>query len=328
MAPSAETGAERPGYTVIARGLTTRPVQITGDEFMTAFSREALEGMARQVLDGYVAMPPEHLSYLGPVGRWVDAEVVELDDGHSELLMYGAEVDYYTPTGSDPAVLDELDALPEAGELSDVEVFCAVELRNFDASDTKEIEASAPLPLRHEHKWAELPPLEWIISIPVVWGAVKFAGAFFEELGRVSAKALASWLKNWSIRTKEDDRDWIVTLRFGLPNGEIVYGFVPVRSKAEDLEERIVKGLNSAGVVASVAGIHAENRLIGDATQVALILDDRDRWQLAWWTDGARVYRTKWFDDNCPDPERFLGRPLFETSRDDPSTDSDTATPT
>lgn len=325
MAPD---GTERPGYSFIARGMTTRPVQIAGDEFMTAFSREALEGMARQVRDGYVAMPPEHLSYLGPVGRWVDAEVIELDDGHSELVMYGTEVDYYTPSGADPAVFDKLDGLPEAGEMPDVDLFCAAELRNFDPSDTKEIESSAPLPLRHEHKWAELPPLEWIISIPVVWGAVKFAGAFFEELGRVSAKALASWLKKWSIRAKEDERDWIVTLRFGLPNGEIVYGFVPIRSKSDNIEERIVTGLNSAGVVASIAGAHAENRLVGHAKQVALILDDNDQWQFAWWTDGARVFRTKWFDDNCPDPERFLGHPLFDTSGDDPSTDSDTAEPT
>ncbi len=162
----------------------------------------------------------------------------------------------------------------------------------------------------------------------MVWGAVKFAGAFFDELGRVSAKALASWLKNWSIRAKADDRDWIVTFRFGLPNGEIVYGFVPVRSKAEDLEERIVKGLNSAGVVASIAGAHAENRLIGDAKQVALILDDKDRWQFAWWTDGAPVCRTTWFNHNCPDPERFLGRPLFEASGDDPSTGPGTDTST
>jgi len=323
MARETELDEERPEYTFTARGMTTRPIQIAGDELVTAFSREALEDMARQVRDGYVAMPPEHLAYLGPIGRWVDAEVVDLDDGHSELIMYGAEVDYYTSISSAPDFLGVLESLPEAKVPRDLELVCAVESRNFDAADIEEIETSAPLPLEHEHRWAELPPLEWIIAIPVVWGAVKFAGAFFEQLGRVSADGVASWLKGASARAKKGQRDWIVTLRFHLSNGEIVYGFIPVRARADDIEGRIREGLDSSGIVAAVAGAHAETRVFGDAKQVSFILDDENQWRLAWWTDGVRVFRTRWFDDNCPDPERFLGRPLFGSDENDPSSDPD-----
>jgi hypothetical protein len=39
--------------------------------------------------------------------------------------------------------------------------------------DLPVIEAGAPFPMSVEHRWSQLPPLIWTLSIPVVWGACK-----------------------------------------------------------------------------------------------------------------------------------------------------------
>src|SRR5690606_38121870 len=137
------------------------------------------------------------------------------------------------------------------------------------------------------------------------WGASKFAGALFSELGRASAAAVAEWFGQWSPRAKPKQRDWIVTLRFEIPDGTLVYGFIPVRYEDSGVYERIKRGLDSAGVVATLAGARAEGRLLSDGKEVAVILDEAGDWELAWWVDGDRVFRTRWFKENCPAPERF-----------------------
>ena len=77
----------------------------------------------------------------------------------------------------------------------------------------------------------------------------------------------------------------------------------------------MVQALQHSGVVASLAGIQAESGVLGDAKQVGLIYDESGDWRLAWWFDGERVFKTHWFVKNCPDPQRFLGRPLLEHSQ-------------
>ena len=132
------------------------------------------------------------------------------------------------------------------------------------------IRSSAPIPLVHEHRWSELRPLEWIIAIPVVWSAVRFAGFFFDELGRASAQALAKWLSNSSEGAQSPERDWVVTLRFEIEGSTRVYGFIPVLSGAGDEEERISVGLSSASVVASLAGLQAATGALQGAREVWL----------------------------------------------------------
>lgn len=301
----------------VAKGITTKPVEVEGEDLPIAFSRQALEGMARQVREGLVGMTPEHLSYLGPIARLVDAEVVESHDGHSELVMYGRYVVDYTPRkeGDDPTLLEMLAPLDEAEQTQDLDLSLGVEFRIFTGADADDVRASSPLPIQHERRYAELPPLEWVILIPVVWGAVKFAGAFFEELGRASASEFVAWIKGWSARSKQGDRDWILTLRFVLPDDSIVSGFIPVQAHSDDAERQLVDALQQSGDVASLAGVQAESAPLGDARQVGLIYDESGNWRLAWWFDGERVFKTHWFVNNCPDPERFLGRSLLEHSQ-------------
>lgn len=311
--------SSEPSYEIVARGMTTRPVRIAGDQFDTVITRQALEGMARQVREGHVAMTPEHLSYLGPIGRWVDAEVVDLPDGHGELRMYGEFIDSLSPRHTDPPILLQLDDLPESEPPDVLDLTCSVELRIFEDADHSAIKESAPFALHHQHRWAELPPLEWVIGIPVLWGATKFAGAFFSELGRSSAEAVVEWFKKWSGRAQQNDRDWIVTLRFDLEDGSSVSGYIPVTAHDEQSARDLIAALESAGVVASLAGTQSERQILGEVKEVAVIYDHQDGWQLGWWTDGERVFKTLWFDKNKPAPERFLGRPLFESGSPAPS---------
>lgn len=315
--------SSEPPYEIVARGMTTRPIRIAGDQFDTVITREALEDMARQVRQKHVPMTPEHLSYLGPMGRWVNAEVVDLPDGHSELRMYGEFIDSFSPRHADPPILLQLNNLPES-DLPDVlDLTCAVELRIFEDGDHSAIKESAPFAISHQNRWAELPPLEWVLLIPVVWGATKFAGAFLSELGRSSAESVVDWLKKWSGRAQENDRDWIVTLRFELEDGSAVSGYVPVAAHNEQSARDLISALESAGVVASLAGAQSEQRILGEVEEVAVIYDREDGWQLGWWSDGERVFKTLWFDKNKPAPERFLGRPLFESGTPAPSIDAE-----
>ena len=67
-------------------------------------------------------MPPEYLSYLGPVGRWVRAEVVDLDDGHSELLMHAQEIEVQTASDRDAKLIARLAELPTDINLTQVDL--------------------------------------------------------------------------------------------------------------------------------------------------------------------------------------------------------------
>jgi hypothetical protein len=50
--------------------------------------------------------------------------------------------------------------------------------------------------------------------------------------------------------------------------------------------------------------------------QQCAFLWDTSKWRLAWWATDEAVFVTPWFSDSYPDPQRFLGRPLFPVDID------------
>lgn len=284
---------------------------------MTRVTREALEDALAQARSGFIPITIEHLDYLPPIGRWSDGRLILCEDGETELELHGRRLAQLVPVAADPpnpldAVAD-LEAVPVP---SDVSVVLRIEGRNFSTSVLAELHETAPIPVREEHRWSELPPLIWTLVIPVAWGAVKFAGAFFEELGKVSAKAFSEWIRRMWNSSKEAQRDRLLAVQFEIPDGSTVTAFVPVRHDDPNEEAVLIRALERLGDVASFVGIQKDRHVIGDLQRAALLFDGHD-WHLAWWTDGASVYRTHWFNENAPEPSGFLGRPLLEPPHHD-----------
>jgi hypothetical protein len=298
---------------VVAKGMSTRPVRLATGE-VVRFTREALEGMAEQVRTGFIPIVIEHLSLLPPSGRWHSAEVVTADDGADELVLYGHTFRTLRPVGEDP---DPWALVPSNRPVASTDVSIAsvgLEPRNFEPAIFEEARDNAPVAVREEQRWSELPPLEWVLVIPVVWGATKFLGSFLDEIGRESARAVFDWVSSLGSRAKDSERDQIITLQFALPGndpiGPLIYGFVPIEAGAEIATDAL-PALDAAAPIAELAGAQAESGVMGDLQRAAFIWKD-DAWHLAWWVvDDDAVRVTNWFLANEPDPARFLGRPLL-----------------
>lgn len=300
----------------VARAISTRPVEIEGTDHMTVVTRDALDGMAAQIAEGFIPIVVEHLSYIPPIGRWHTGEVVEAPDGEFELELRGSALRQLVPVGDDPPdPLAVVDGLPAAGPLT-LTAELRYEARNFDYDVNGDLRQGPPFPLKEEHQWAELPPLIWTLSIPVVWGAIKFAGSFFETLGKESGEAVARWIRAAWDRSKEPDRDRMLSIEFSLDDGSVIYGFIPCSCKHEgDTHPELLDGLDGAGTLASFAGLQQERGALPGMKRAAFMFHD-GTWHLAWWTDGESVFRTRWFDEHMPDPAGILGRPLLGTDMD------------
>lgn len=275
-----------------------------------AFSREALEGMARQAREHFIPMTVEHLDFLPPIGRWRDGELVTAQDGETDLFLVGGPLRQLVPAGEDPDPFSMLPEMPVGLPLPDLDIAVTFEHSNFERADLLSIRSEAPIRVEAEERWAELPPLVWTLAIPVTWGAMKFAGAFFETLGKATADALVGWVRRAWNRSKEPDRDRLLTLRFDLPDGASIYGFIPSAFDDPEAAANLERALASSGELASLAGAQSEQPIFAGLQRAAFILDGA-AWRLAWWTDGEGVYRTNWFERYAPDPSRFLGRPLL-----------------
>jgi hypothetical protein len=299
----------------VARAMSTRPVQIKGTDYTTVVTREALEGMAAQVAADFIPIVIEHLSYIPPIGRWHSGEVIQAPDGEFELELRGSALRQLVPADEDPPnVLGVVDELPAGGSV-DLTAELRYEARNFDSDANQELQADTPFPLKEEHKWSELPPLIWTLSIPVVWGAIKFAGSFFEALGKESGEAVAQWIRAAWDRSKEPDRDRMLSIEFLLDDGSVIYGFIPSGKDDDGTHAELLGGLDEAGTLASFAGLQQERGALPGMKRAAFLFLD-GTWHLAWWTDGESVFRMRWFDDHMPDPAGFLGRPLLGTDVD------------
>jgi hypothetical protein len=248
----------------------------------------------------------EHLSFLPPIGRWSDGEIKELDDGEQQVLLYGIPLPHYEATAdlADPFIptLSSDMAAPTV-----TATICA-EARNFEPEDWSTSISESPLPVVETHKWTALPPLEWMLAIPVTWGAVRFVGSFLDRLGAAAADGLVDWLKRTSRKAKEAERDRFVTIALELEDGRAVYGFVPF--SADDDELVVVRrALETGGRLAEVAGAQNDGTT-QSAHRIAYLFDGVD-WHLAWFVTDSGVYRTRNFAENAPQPERFLGYPML-----------------
>lgn len=292
--------------------LTTRPFQLADDEHMTRFAPEALEGMLAQVRSKFLPGTVEHLTFLPPHVRWVDGEILNADDGEQELILEGVELAQYTPAGADSDPLEEvMEWAP--GDIGPLKCRMQLELRNFEPADADDISKGCPLSLRPEMKWSILPPLEWTLWIPVTWGLAKYTGAFLQELGRSNAQSLVSWVAGIGKRARESQREQMFTVMFDLKDSRSIHAIVPFVS--DTAQVRLTSALGSLDDIASFAASAQQKAGKYAGLQRATFLYDESGWHFAWWTDGNGVYLTNWFVKHCPDPARFLGRPLF--GRDD-----------
>jgi hypothetical protein len=85
-----------------------------------------------------------------------------------------------------------------------------------------------------------------------VWGVTRFVGSFLDTLGREAAETLVGWLRELSAGAKDGARDRIVTLRFELPDGAIVFGFIPITAD-DDFASQVRPAIEAVGSVAAVA---------------------------------------------------------------------------
>jgi hypothetical protein len=281
---------------------------------MVRFTRSALDGMAEQVQCGFIPIVIEHLCLLPPCGRWHSAKVVAADDGADELILYGRLFRTLHPVGADPDLWTLLrDDRPVADTCPSIATI-NLEPRNFGQRAFAVAQDNAPVEIQEVARWSELPPLEWILVIPVIWGATKFLGGFLEELGKESALAAMDWIAALATHAKDPDRDRIITFQFTLPSesptGARIDGFVPINASA-DITREALPALDGATRIAELAGAQAESLVMGDLRQAAFIWREGE-WHLAWWVGSDDTVRTtNWFLANEPDPARFLGRPLL-----------------
>jgi hypothetical protein len=291
----------------IKTGLSTRTVQLTTGE-KVAFSRQALDKVSDQLDSIFFPIGAEHLAYLPPWGRVTRAEIATAPDGDSDLIMYGQDLRLLRA--------GEMSLGPAATEATEpvrilADVTIASEPRNYERDVWREIVHDAPIPVAEHHLWADLPPIIWMLAIPVTWGAARFSGSFLSRLGEAAADGFIDWLKRAAEAAKEPARETLIEIRFDQGDRFAVLGFAALNPGSESSAADLRTALESANLLAEFAGSVAAGKQPSQMRQCAFQWDT-DRWCLAWWATDDEVYVTPWFSENCPDPQRFLGRPLLQ----------------
>ena len=296
----------------IKSGMSTRDVQLTSGE-RVHFSREALDRAAQQVCTGFVPLGVEHLSYLPPRGRLTHGDVETDADGQSELILYGQDLEFLRAgeMSLHAAVLETAGPLEVFNDVT-----IAAEPRNFSRDDWRDIVAASPIPVEESVAWSDLPALIWMLSIPVTWGAVRFAGSFFDRLGAVAADGFLAWIRRAASTAKDPERENLVEIRFNMKDGgPAVLGFAPLDARSDASATALRAAIDQAGPIAEFAGSVAAGQQPPELRQCAFLWDT-GKWRLAWWATDEAVFVTPWFSENYPDPQRFLGRPLFPVESD------------
>lgn len=300
--------SELPDDEIVIRAASTRPFQVPGESWRTSFAPEALESLIKQVREGFVTMNVEHLSYLPPVGRWYDGVVTPGSEGELDLFLKGRRLAERVEGRDDPLQGEAATVISASSVAGGADLTLEVALRNFNVDIQAEIGSTSPFAVRDQVQWAHVPPLIWIVSVPVAWGFVKFIGSFFEELGRETASEFARWVKTKWDKAEEPSRDRALGIEFGVTERSAITAFVPVAHDDPKSAERITSALDNLGVVATAAGHQREEAVLPDMKRAAYIFDGT-QWRFAWWTEGTTVFKTPWFSENAPDAQRFLGHP-------------------
>ena len=259
--------------------------------------------MVHRIEQSAVWVMVEHLDFLPPLGRQRHAQVIEAADGEAAL--------YVRIDGNMPRLLAE-DAPNNLGPTNALPPATAPELalrilydrRNFRSAVADVIEEESgglAVPLERH---AELPPLEYVVAIPVVWGAARFFGAFFDELGRVAGQGLSTRIASWTGESKDPSRTSVLKLDFELPDGAHLTGFV--FAAPGEIEPAVDDLLGAAEGLATIAGLQRDSAILPGMKLAACFLHEGE-WQLGWWTDGDRVIVTNWFTENPPDVQGVLG---------------------
>ena len=306
------------GYSLM--GPSTKPTTLNTGETIS-FTIEALESAAQQIQDGFVPNIVEHLHYLPPVGRVVDAQVVEIE-GYS-----------YLAVKSEAFNLGEIDDLTVAtpshdgtsGPLS-VRLSFATEPRNFEQEDFTELRASAPIELGETSMHSALPPLIWTITIAIapfiIFSAKAFSEAFFEALGAESGAAFVAWLNKASKRARQAERQQLFEFKFGTESGLAVFALCPFSVAGAGAVAELRNALDGIGEAAAfVYDGSFPQTMSTEARQVALLWH-AGAWHLAWWASDSECFVTPWFRENAPNAKDFLG---FEPAPLDPLLKSQSA---
>jgi hypothetical protein len=269
-----------------------------------------MEQAIDQVRQTFVPIGFEHLDFLPPWGRIYDGEIVEASDGEKDLVMKARELPQFDWSGVDIQIGAIVADLPEHEPVT-FDFAVTFEKRNFSAEVLAQLEAEAPVPLREQVKWSILPPIAFVIAFPVIWGAVRFAGAFCEELGRTAAQALVAWLKKASDGSLEPTRGRSYTISFELGEHKSIDGFILIEPDDPEGQQKLADAFESSSVLAAFAGHQKEIGFFPNLVRASFIFD-QGSWKLAWWTDGKSVFRSSWYQANSPDSARFLGRPPLD----------------
>ena len=281
---------------------STRPMQLPGDDFTTVIPRSTLHDMADQVATNTVWCLVEHLSFLPPFGVWQRAAVLESEDGEAELHAFGRKLPHHIADET-PNFDDLLSRLPTSIS-PPLSVELTYDRRNFDRTTGTLIEQESGGIASPVERRSLLPALAFCLFIAVTWGAKRFLGSFLDELGKQTARTLPDHLKSWAKKSKEPNRLMVLEIEFSLPDGASIKGFV--FAEPGTIEPTVEAALQAAEKLAALAGLQNEHGLLHGMKQAAFFFDD-GRWQLGWWTDGARVNLTSWFRDNPPPVDWVLG---------------------
>ena len=253
----------------------------------------------------------EHLDFLPPLGRQRHARVLEAADGEAELYVQ-TDVDMPRLLAEvGPNIRDTSNALPSAAA-PDLTVRILYDRRNFAPSAADVIEEESGGLAFPVERQAELPPLEWVIAIPVVWGAARFSGAFLDELGRAAGQGLSAKIASWTRKSREPSRTSVLKLDCELPDGAHLAGFL--FAAPGEIEPAVDDLFEAAEGLATIAGLQSDRGVLPGMKLAAYFLDEGE-WQLGWWTDGNSINITNWFTENPPDVEGVLGhKPFWDAS--------------
>jgi hypothetical protein len=284
---------------------STRPTLIDGVE--TRFAEEALESFARQVQDGFIPITVEHFSIAPPHGVLETAKVIQTDDGYQELVFEGGELpqEVVTAASLEDAFLPSAASFelqsPTADEV--IQIHVSAEPRNYDHRVWEDAIRQSPVVI-HEHvAWSALPPLEWLVTVALIWSGGKFIGAYVEAVGKDLGTAFASWIRDLTSRSKNPERLAFVTLSINLPDGRSVFGFLPF-SPTLTTSKSLSDAMQQSTALAEAA-VAQQDGLSPRAERMGFLFHDGD-WRLGWVATRHGVLVTEWWSDAMPDPKDFL----------------------